>query len=538
MTGETVFVAGFSHETNTFLPTRTGRERFQERRELFGDGVIDELRGTNTCIGGCVDVAEREGVDLVPGLAASAMPGGVVANEAYEFYTDRIVADLEAAGDVDGVFLSLHGAMVPEEGDDGEGPLLSRVREVVGADTPVVATLDLHGNVTDEMVEAADALIAYECYPHTDTGDTGRTAMELLLEAARGAVEPTMAIERPPVLPYGPAQNTREGPMADVMAFARELEARDGVLKANVLPGFYKCDFPEMGFSVPVVADGDDAVARDAARDLAERVWNDREAFVVDYPDPEAAVAEAADRIAAGETEDGPVVMAELGDNPGGGGFADRTELLEAMLDAGLENAGIALFHGPDLVERAAAAGAGERLTVDLGGSSPDPGSDPIADLEVYVKAVADGRYRNTGPMSTGTKNDLAGAVRLQTAGVTAGDDAAGTAAGDDGVAGGPVEVIVTTNRTQPYDAEIWRHLGIQPDRLDALVVKSSNHYRADYEPMASSVIPVDTPGMTAVDPGAFDRERVRRPQYPLDAMSDDAYPDWDAPAASGGDDA
>jgi len=513
MSGETVLTGGFSHETNTFAPTATTREDFRERREYVGEEIVAEMRGTNTSIGGAIDVAGAEGVDLLPTVEASATPGGVVARETFDFYRDRIVEGArEHAGDLDGVFLPLHGAMVAEGMDDGEGPLVGAVREVVGDDVPIVVTLDLHGNITDRLLAEADALVAYETYPHVDTGDTGRRGMRLLLRTIRGEVDPTMRIERPPLSPVTPLQNTREGPMAEVMARARELEERDGVLKVNVFPGFSRSDVPSMGFSIPVVADGDAGVARKAARDLAREVWAKREAFVGDFPGPEEAVAEATALAADLGEGDGPVVLADTGDNPGGGGATDTTPVLRALLDQGVTDAGFAIVRDPGAVEACVEAGVGERVTVDLGAKTEtefDIG-DPIEDLDGHVTAITDGEFLNTGPMSTGTLNHLGRTALLR-------------CGREDGVA-----VIVTENRLQPRDAEIWRHVGIRPERLDVLVVKSTNHYRADYEPMASHVLPINSPGLAAMDPRQFDHRNVARPKYPIDGMNDDDYPDWD----------
>lgn len=511
MTDETVLLGGFAHETNTFAADTTDREQFRSRRGYAGEEIPEKMRGTNTCEGGVIDVAEEGGVDLRYTISASATPGGVVGAEAYEFYTDRIVSGAEAhREELDGVVLCLHGAMVPERMDDGEGPLVERVREVVGPDVPIAVTLDLHGNITDRLVAAADVLVAYEEYPHTDMGDTGRRAMRLLHRTMRGEVDPTTAVERPPVLAMTPKQNTREAPMADLMAAAREQERRDGVLKVNVFPGFQQADVPSMGFSVPVVTDDDPELAREVARDLAERVWDRRERFVGDYPEPEEAVARAKRLVADGATEDGPVVMADAGDNPGGGGAADGTTVLRELLDQEVTNAGFAIMRDPEAVDAAVEAGVGERVTVTVGGKIDDLHGDPIEGVDGYVAVLTDGEFENTGPMATGSENHLGRTVRFE-------------CGAEDGVS-----VFLTENRLQPLDAEIWRHAGVQPERLDVLVVKSSNHYRADYEPMASEVIQVNTPGLAVMDPRKFEFERIRRPQFPLDEMDDDAYPDWD----------
>ena len=516
MADETILVGSFSHETNTYSSEPTTREHFQERREAFGDEVPDQLAGTNSSVGGAIDVAEDEGVTLVHTGSASATPGGYVSEDAYKFYTETIVEGTKECNDLDGVFLALHGAMVPEGMDDGEGPLIAAVRDVVGPETPIVVTLDLHGNVTDEMVDEADALVAYETYPHVDSGETGRTGMTLLLEAIRGEIDPTMAIERPPVLAFGPKQNTREGPMADMMALAREQEQREGVRKVNVMPGFSAADIPSMGASITAVTDGDEELAEEVAREVGTRMWERREEFVGEYPDVEDAVARAIDLAADGTTADGPVVLADVGDNPGGGGPADSTFVLRELLDQGATNAGLAIMRDPEVVDACVEAGVGETVTVTIGGKTDDLHGEPIEDVEGYVKAITDGEFVNTGPMGTGTDNDLGRAVRLE-----CGSERTGTAQeGSDGVT-----VIVTDYRLQPLDAEIWRHVGIQPERLDILAVKSMNHFRADYEPMASEVIPINTPGLSTMDARNYDYSTIRRPQFPIDEMDDDAYP-------------
>lgn len=507
----TVFIGGIAHETNSFAPGKTGRESFRTRRELFGDEVVTQLEGTNTEIGGVVEVAKSEDVELVPSVTTSAMPGPMVAADAFEFYRDRLLTDLRAAaGDIDGVLLSLHGAMVVEGKDDGEGPLVSSVREVVGEDVPIVVTLDLHGNITDELVSTADALVAYETYPHVDMSETGRRGTDVLLAAIRGEIDPVMSIERPPLSPVTPTQNTREGPMARVMERARELEGKTDVIKINVFPGFSRSDVPSMGFSISAVADNNSDAARDAVQDLAEHVWNVRGEFLGDFPEARTAVGKAVEVATDTEVEDGPVVLADVGDNPGGGGTADETPLLRELLDQGVTNAGFAILRDPDAVATCISAGVGKDVTLDLGAASAGATTEPIADVDCYIKAITDGQFRNYGPKATGTSNDLGRAVRLQ-------------CGPNDGI-----ELLLTENRLQPADTEIWRHLGVQPERLDVLVVKSTNHYRADYEPRASRVIPVNTPGLAAMDPRQFDHQNLTRATYPIEDLSSDAYPDWE----------
>jgi len=507
MTLPTVMVASFMHESTTFSEERTDLDTFRETED-YCEAVLDSHRGTNTEVGGAMEIAESTGAELLPAVSTHATPGGLVTTEAFEHYVDEIVDVARVNADViDGVVLACHGAMVPEGSDDGEGRLIQAVHDVVGPDVSIAVTLDFHGNVTEAMLDIADALVAYETYPHVDQGECGKRAMQFVLDTASGEISPVMAIERPPVLATGANSDTSDQPMADLMARARALEKRDGVLKVNVMPGFFRADIPDAGFSVPVVTDDDPDLARDVAREMAEFVWDRREGFAVDRPSPDEAVEETIEAIADGSTGEGPVVLADVGDNPGGGAPGDETALLREFLDKDVENAGVAMIHDPEVVAASVETGVGETMTVDLGGKSRDTWTDPLADLSCYVKAITDGTFVKTGPMETGRVRNYRTTVLLQ--------------CGDPGV-----NVVVTERRHQPYDAELWRHVGIQPERLDTVAVKSTNHYRGAYEPIASRIIPVDSPGLNVVDPARLEYERIRRPIFPLDEMADNAYPD------------
>lgn len=518
MADGTILLGGFAHETNTFAAGTTDRVKFQERQEYFGTEIPEKMRDTNTCEGGAISVAEDRDLDLRYTVSAAATPSGVVDIDTYDFYCGKILDGVqEYESDLDGVCLCLHGAMVPKGMNDGEGPLVSMVRETVGPDVPIAVTLDLHGNISDELVEVADILVAYECYPHTDMGATGRRAMRFLDQMLQSDLDPITAIERPPFLPMGPMQNTREGPMAEVMAKAREYEDRDDVVKVNVFAGFHQADVPSMGFSIPVIADGDPVAATEVARKMAAYVWDRRQDFVAEFPKPEEAVAEtkritethSQPRGLYDVSDNGPVVLADLGDNPGGGGTADGTTVLRELIDQEIYNAGFAIMCDPEVVAECVEAGVGSRVVVTLGGKTDDRHGAPIADVDGYVKAISDGEFCNTGPMGTGSESHIGRSVHLQ-------------CGSDD-----QVNVLLTEQRHQPLDAEIWRQLGIQPERLSVLVVKSTNHFRADYEPIASEVIPVNSIGLVSVDPRHFDYEQVSRPKFPLDEMADNAYPTW-----------
>lgn len=504
-----IAIAGFSHETNTFVSNLTTREDFRARAEYVGAPLIEEYRGTNSTFGGAIAVAEDQEITLVPILHAGAQPGGPVARDAYEYYSEEILEGISNhQSDLDGIFLSLHGAMVPEGLTDGEGPLLHAIRDLVGPTVPIVVTLDLHGNVSDGMVEAADALVAYRTYPHVDTAETGIRAMKLLISTVQKTIQPVMAVARPPVVAFTPRQFTGSEPMAAIMEAAKAFERETDIVSISVLPGFSHADVPSMGCSILTVANDNRTAAEEMALRVGKIVWERREELIAEYPDAEAAVERTIDLIETGRATDGPVVLADTGDNPGGGSPADGTILLDALLGTDLTNVGVAIICDPAAVDQASSAGVGEQIRLTLGAKTDDLHGEPIEDLAVTVRTLTDGRFRNTGPMGTGTLTRLG-----RTARVTCGPE-------------NGIHVIITERRVQPLDAEIWRHVGIQPERLDVIVLKSSNHYRADYEPMASHVIPVATPGITAVDPRKFSFEHARRPQFPFDDLPNEAYPD------------
>lgn len=508
--GRTALLGAFWHETNTFVERPTDRESFRNRDEHFGEDIEQELAGTETAVGGVLAEAEQRSVDLIPTVAAYATPGGPVTKSAFDFYTEYILEQTEAHRDsIDGVILPLHGAMVPEHSEDGEGPLIAGVREIVGNSIPIVVTLDLHGNVTTEMVEHADAIVAYETNPHLDKSETGMVGLRLLSEAMAGNAELTMHCESPPLLPEVPKQYTDADPMAQVMERARALErSHEDVLKVSVLPGFYHADIREAGLSIPVVTNGNSALAEEVARTLGSEIWSMRESFVGDYPRPSEAVDKAR-RLAAVKRLPGPIVLADFGPNPGAGGSASGTTILREFLEQSVPNAGYTLMWDPNAVEACVEAGVGARVVLDIGGHGDDLHGEPIRNVDGYVKVITDGSFVNTGTShdGAGTVRRFGRAVRLQ-CGVN-----------------DSVEVILVEQRASSFDAEIWRHVGIQPERLDVIAIPSLAAFRGDYGPFASHIIEVDTPGLSSPVASRFEFDRLERPVYPLDDMAEDAYP-------------
>jgi len=484
------FVAMLSHETNTFSPIRTDRAQFEARDLRYGGELLEAYRGTGTCLGGMIAGATAAGATLVPSLAAAAAPAGRVAKEFYAEARDRLLTDLRGAGPIDGVLLDLHGAMVVEGLDDGEGDLLEAVRAAVGP-VPVAVTLDFHANVTRAMVQAATLLHGYKTYPHVDMEARGREAVARLVEVAAVRVRPTVAHRQPAMLPPIAGQLTTRGPMRRLYDLADAMEARPGVLTISIFAGFPLADIHDAGLSVYVATDGDQARADALADELAAAAWGLRREFLHRaLPVPEAVARALA-------LDGGPVVLADIADNTGGGAAGDTTEVLRELLRVGARGVTVACVWDPAAVRACAAAGVGASLTVAVGGKVDPAHGAPLL-VSGRVRTLSDGRFVHRGPMFRGLEGRL---------GPTAVLDA------------NDVKIILISHRWQTLDPEMIRVVGIDPLAEKVLVVKSSIRYRAAFEPIARAILEVDAPGLSSSNLDRFTFTRVRRPIFPLDDL-------------------
>lgn len=490
-----LFLAMMNHETNTFSTIPTDRAQFEARHLHYGGEILETFRGTGTCVGGVIATAEAHGATLIPSVAAAASPAGRVTADIYQHVKARMLADLRAAGRVDGVMLDLHGAMVPEGLDDGEGDLITAVREVVGPEVPIAVTLDFHGNLSAAMVEGASLLHGYRTYPHVDMAERGVEATRRLMEAAAGRIRPTAALRRPPILAPLGNQGTARGPMRRLYDLAAETERNPRVISVSVFAGFPMADIPDAGLGVYVVTDGDRPLAARLADELARVAWTHRHEFIHTAPPVPEAVARA---VAA---EGGPIVLADMADNTGGGAAGDTTAILRELLRVGARSAVVACLWDPGAVAACVAAGVGARLTLEVGGKVDARHGAPLR-VTGTVRTLSDGRFVHKGPMMRGLPGRL---------GTTAVLDV-------DGVA-----VILISYRWQTLDPEMLRCVGIDPLAEKIVVVKSTIHYRAAFEPIAKEIIEVDAPGLSSSNLARFDFRRVRRPIFPLDP--DMTYP-------------
>jgi len=486
-------VAGLQHETNTFVATPTTLADFERGGGwpplVRGGELIERLAPTAPPIAGALEAARAAGVELAPVLWGMAQPSGRVTDDAFESLAGEIVRGLaraHAERPLDGVYLDLHGAMVTSSVEDGEGELLGRIRAVLGAEVPIVASLDFHANVTAAMVAHADLLDLYRTYPHVDMRATGARAMTRLVALASGAVaRPAKALRRPPFLVALTWQCTLAEPASALIGAHVAADGGEALPWVAAAMGFPLADIAESGPAVLAYA-ATPAAADRLADDLLARWLEAEPALDGQVLEAGAAVAEAK-RLAAGPGE-GPVVIADTQDNPGGGGPGDTTGLLRALIDAGADGALVVHIADAETVRAAHAAGVGAKLPVRLGGKVlPDDGG-PVAG-EAEVLALGDGRFVGTGPMSRGNPVDLGPVARLRLAGV---------------------EVIVAERKAQASEPELLRHLGVEPAAVAILALKSSVHFRAAYQDRARAVLVAAAPGPVTADLRALRFARLR----------------------------
>ena len=478
------------HETNTFSSVPTSLNDFKFQRSYhIGDEIISTFRQTSTITGGFIESSEKLGIQIVPLLWTFATPSGNIEQEAYDTLKGEFLDLLRnAVGQIDGVFLDLHGAMATEEIEDAEGDLIRSVREIIGT-LPIVVTLDLHANITAEMAEYSDTIIGFDTYPHVDCYDRGVEAGQVIFDIVQGEIQPTMAYRQLPLLTSPPAQCTMKPLMSGIVERLHALEAEPGVVTATLSMGFPFADIHDVGVSVLVTTNGDQQLAEKHANEFAQYIWDIRDAFNLNLVSVEEAI-EIANR-----SEGQPIVLAEGSDNPGGGGPCDGTIILRKFIEADVQDAVIAIIADPESVALAIEAGVGNTVALNVGGKTIPLHGDPVP-LTGYVTTISDGNFVHKGPMARGVRSSLGRTSVVKVDGV---------------------EIILTERRFQPIDAEVLRSVGIEPKDRKLIVLKSAVHFRADYTPIAYEILEVDTPGVHSPDLFSYDYQNVRRPIYPLD---------------------
>lgn len=483
-------IAGLIHETNTYAAEFAGMTALAAFEQYHGDEIEHAFNGSNHQVGGFIEGARQAGVTLVHTYVAQATPSGTIEAEAYLTMKQRVLDGIRAALPVDGVLLALHGAGVADGVEDVEGDLAGAVRALVGPEIPIAAVYDLHGNMTDAMHDACDLTLPCKLYPHTDFRDRGIEAIELLLRVIRRELRPVTYVRRLPMLPYIVTTHAGFIP-AEVNALCRKLAAQAGVIDCSWFHGFPYADIAAPCPSVVCTTAGDAALAQHCADEVAMWIWNHREAFRPEFASPADGVAEA---LAMAQ---GPIVINEYADNPGGGTPGDGTHLLRALLEAKPtpDTCCFASINDPSVVEQAASAGVGRSIRVSLGGKQGRFQGTPI-DADAYVKSVTDGRFINrSGSMFEGVRFDLGRMCRLVIDGV---------------------DVIVASRAEQIYDVEPFLLHGIDATQRQIVAIKGANHFRAGFRTVAANIISVDGPGLSTANITSFPRQRCKREFWPV----------------------
>lgn len=490
-----VLIAGFKHETNTFSILPTTLKSYEARGYVRGADIAPFFKGTNTEVAAFIDGCAKHGWEPVLSVVADATPSGKLTRDCYETIAGQIVADIAAAGPLDAILLNLHGAMVAEHTDDGEGTLLERIRAKVGPGVVVAATLDLHANVTRAMAKHADILVSYRTYPHIDMYDIAAETVEIVARALAGTVKPkTVLARRPQIEGVDHGRTTSPGPMTEILARCEKMKAADsGILALSINAGFAWADIPEVGPTAVVVGDGADPRFQAIAETLADEIWEGRHRATVKPVTVADAIARAQSIGRVGK----PVVLADYADNPGGGGYGDTTGLLRGMIDAKLESAALAVLYDPEVAAACHAAGVGATLTVKLGGKV-DPRYGAPIDATGTVTHLSDGRMTIEGPMLRGVAVDMGPVATLHIGGV---------------------DVVIGSRRFQNYDRNFFRAGGVEPAERAVIAVKSSQHFRAAYAPLAAEILVVDEGGgVMSNNLAKLPFTKVPRPIFPLDS--------------------
>lgn len=489
---KTIICAQFKQESNRYAKGVSGLTEYKQREYIFGE---DELRnafeGTKSEFGGFFDVLDHEDTcRLVPVCALNASPGPVTAQNIWEEVCNSLLYSIQEAAQVDGILLALHGAMVTEEMEDGEGELLEILRNAVGPDVPIVCTLDLHANMTRKMIQNATAYFPCDYYPHTDFYECAVRAARCIWDTVNGKLQPVMRWNKLDLIfPYVMTQSASFIPL---LRKAQSMRETGQLINASICHGFFASDIYEQGAAVITVSDGDGQRGQELADELAADVWDSRDYLGRSFYTPDDAIEIAL------QEKCYPVVIADVADNPGSGASTDSVVLLQKLLAAGVRYAALAVIYDPETVKQANEAGEGSKIDIMLGGKlAPEITGGPLRCTAV-VQRLTDGRTVNTGPMNNGVMLSFGDCALLKIDGI---------------------QVIVCSSHTQPYDLEIYRHCGIVPEEMKILVVKSAVHFRASFGTIAAKILDVETPALGPMNPQMFPLAHSRRPIYPLDMV-------------------
>ena len=483
----------FAHETNTFSKLPTTLDNYRDFVLAFGEEIPEAVAGSMLELNGVIQVGAACDWDLIHTVAAWATPSGPVTREVWDTCAGRVFEAAKTQGPFDGVILALHGAMTTIDFADAEGQLLSELRDIVGRKIPIAITLDLHANVTRLMAQHANIICAFRTYPHVDQVETAVRAAYILERAMKGEVNPCVHLARRNMLVgLDHGRTTTENPMTHLLSRGVSLENNDpDILSVSLHAGFSPADFPEVGPSVAVTADGQKSCYTAIAEDFMQYVWDQRHFDSNEY----LSEAKTMERLAILDPGAGPVVIADASDNPGAGAYGDSTFLLKSMLDANLENAAFGMICDPEAANTMVDEGVGALINIQLGGKI-DPSFGPPIPITGEVIAITDGTYIAQGPRWRGVTQKLGPTAVLRTGGV---------------------DIVVASKRIQCTELETFTHAGVEPLDKAVVAVKSMHHFRAAFGPIASHILVVDSGALATKDYHRLPYRHLSRPIFPLD---------------------
>lgn len=492
-----VGIAGIGHESNSFNPAKTTAADFRGARGADSSGDPLALwRKSNTELTGYLDGADAEGFDVFPGYVSSATPKGPLTADAFDTLVARTITSLKAAPKLDGLLLPLHGAMIADGFPQGDEELVRRVRSAFGDAIPIVVTHDFHGNPSPEIVRMTTALVSYKQTPHLDTRQRGRQAASIMARTLRGEIKPVQAIVKPPMVYNIIFQNTYAEPFLPITRASMDLEqSNPKILAASVMGGYQYGDVPWMGPSVIVVADGDRALAEREAKRFGDMLWNSRDRIKLKLPDPAQAVKQAM------SAKKFPVALMDTGDNIGGGSAGDSTFILEELIRQ-KATGWVVVIADPRAVETAVKAGINGAFDMAIGGKTDSLHGKPVR-VRGKVKSLHNGQYIETEVRH--------GGGRYHSMGLVAVIEVEGSTRDELNL------LVLTTERSSPNSIHQIVNLGIYTERQKILVAKGTIAPRAAYEPVTAEIIPVDSPGSTAVNPARFTFRNVREKLWGID---------------------
>jgi microcystin degradation protein MlrC len=489
-----VALGGIMHESLSFNPSLTRRAEFAVRRTEPRLQALAEWAKNQDEVAGCIEEAARADFDLTPVLFAHATPKGPVEKQAFEELTTELIRQMKAMPQLDGVLLCNHGAMVAEHFPQGDEEIIRRIREAIGPKVPFVVSHDFHANISEQTIRYCDVLLAYKENPHLDTVQRGHQAARIMGGILRGEFKPKMAIVKPPMLWNISYQNTYREPLKPIVDAAKEMEKNPKILAATVACGYQYADVPAMGVTAIVVTNNDEQLAKAEAARLGDMLWRRRDSTILNVEDVPAAVQRAM------KATKYPVGLIDMGDNIGGGSAGDSTFLLAELMKAGAQGWTVVLCD-PAAVTAAVKAGIGGAFEMPVGGKTDRMHGEPVR-VKGRVKSLHDGSYIE--------EKARHGGGRYFNMGLSAVVQAEG------GTADVQNLLLLTTERSSPNSIEMMVQCGIYPHRQRFFVIKGAIAPRAAYEPVTAELIPVDSPGLTAVNPRRFEFTRARKGLFGL----------------------